>query len=109
MKALIKYLFLIKILYVVSKNSSKFSFKTVFRIQFSRKFCCLVLATDSIFFNIRDIRDKEALKYIQYPSENAIKLLIILKKILCFYIKRPQRIISCCFKFIISKGNRLLV
>ena len=109
LEVLINRLFLFKIFCDVLKKSSRCSSEPLFRMRFGKISCYLTSCIVFVPSDLRDIGDKEALRYIQYPEKNVIELFIISNKTPCFFIYEWPRIIRYCPNFIISKGARVLV
>lgn len=109
LEVLINYLFLFAIFCNVLKKLFRFSIKPLFRIRFRKISYCLISSIVFVLFGFSSIGNKGVPRCLQYPEKNVIKLLIILRKIACFFIHRQPKIIRCCPYFVMSKETRLLV
>ena len=84
LKILIKYFFLFNNFCILFKKLSNFLFFLFFNIYLKAISFYFALYMISIIFIFRNIRDKKALKCMQYLKKNKIKLFIIFNKTLYF-------------------------
>lgn len=109
LKVLINHFFLFEIICDIFKKSFRFLSKLFFKMWFKKIFCYLALSIVFVPSSFRSIKDKKALRCIQYLEKNVIDIFIILNKTQCFFIHKRLRIIGCYPNFVISKRIRFLV